>query len=401
VFCTATAVFHAFRFISYISWSGVLDRRQPPIADKGVAMPRETLGYVKLEWTCPKCGSRNPGPEKTCLSCGAPQPEDVKFEQVEGQELIQDQVEIERAEAGPDIHCAFCGARNPADADTCSQCGADLKEGKRREAGRVVGAYKVTPVRQIQCPNCNAENPETAMKCTQCGAPLGRAAVPAPSPVPVAQAAQKPNWLMIGLGAFLVLLCLCVIGAYIWMSSPRESQTGVVESAKWTTVVVIEALQPVTHETWRDEIPEGAELGSCDEKVHHVQEEAPTGANYNKVCGTPYTVDTGTGHGQVVQDCEYEVLLPYCEYTVQEWQKVDEVSLSGSDYSPVWANPQLTQEQRLGAQDEAYVIVFETSKGRYTYSVNSLDLFRQFQVGSEWILNINAFDQVVSVEPAR
>ena len=161
------------------------------------------------------------------------------------------------------------------------------------------------------------------------------------------------------------------------------------------------ALQPVTRQTWRDEIPQGAELGSCQNKVHHVQAEAPTNAEYNKVCGTPYTVDTGTGVGQVVQDCEYEVLLPYCDYTVQEWQKVDQLQLSGSDFSPVWANPQLTQDQRLGAQDENYVIIFETDDGRYTHTVDSLDHFQQFQVGSQWILNINAFDQIVSLEPAR
>ncbi|MBN1147811.1 MAG: zinc ribbon domain-containing protein [Anaerolineales bacterium] len=366
-------------------------------------MPRETLGYVKLEWTCPKCGSRNPGPEKTCLSCGAPQPENVQFEQVEGQELIQDQAEIERAKAGADIHCAFCGARNPAAAETCSQCGADLKKGKRREAGKVVGAYKDTAAKLIKCPRCNAENPETALKCAQCGAPLGReAALPAaPAPAAAAQAAQKPPWLGIALGALLVLLCLCAVGGYIWMSSPRESQTGVVQSVNWTTVVAIEALQPVTYQTWRDEIPQDAEIGGCQDRVHHVQSEAPANANYNKVCGTPYTVDTGTGVGEVVQDCEYEVLLPYCDYTVEEWRKVDEMSLSGSDFSPVYANPQLTQDQRLGAQQESYTIVFETGGGRYTYMVGSLDAFRQFQVGSQWILNINAFDQIVSVEPAR
>jgi ribosomal protein L40E len=365
-------------------------------------MSRETLGYVKLEWTCPKCGSRNPGPEKTCLSCGAPQPKDVQFEQVEGQELIQDQAEIESAKAGADIHCAFCGTRNPADAESCSQCGADLKEGTRREAGQVVGAYKATPVRKIKCSRCNAENPETALKCAECGAPLEREAAPAP-PVPVqaTQATKKPNWLAIGLGALLVLLCLCAIGGYIWMSSPRESQTGVVQSVNWTTVVAIEALQPVTYQTWRDEIPQGAELGNCQNKVHHVQAEAPMNAEYNKVCGTPYTVDTGTGVGEVVQDCEFEVLLPYCDYTVQEWRKVDQLQLSGSDFSPVWANPQLTQDQRLGTQNETYVIVFETDDGRYTHTVGSLDLFQQFQVGSQWILNINAFDQIVSVEPAR
>ena len=135
-------------------------------------MPKETLGYVKLEWTCPKCNNRNPGPEKTCLSCGAPQPQDVQFVQAEQQELSQDEVLKKTAEAGADIHCAFCGTRNPAGASICSQCGADLKTGTRREAGRVVGAFKAGPAKQITCPSCGTMNPETALKCTQCGAQL-------------------------------------------------------------------------------------------------------------------------------------------------------------------------------------------------------------------------------------
>ena len=366
-------------------------------------MSRETLGYVKLEWTCPKCGSRNPGPEKTCLSCGAPQPENVQFEQVEGREMIQDEEEIKRAKAGPDIHCPFCGTRNPAGAITCSQCGADLKEGKRREVGRVVGAYKEGPVRQINCPNCNALNPETALKCSVCGAPLTRPQTQTtmPAPAQASKGVSRPAWLGIGIGALVILLCLCAIGGYVWMSSPKESQNGVVESVQWTTTVAIEALQPVTYQTWQDEIPQGAQVGACSEKVHHTQAEAPANANFNKVCGTPYTIDTGTGAGQVVQDCEFDVLLPYCDYTIQEWRQVDQDSLSGTDLSPVWPQPQLAEGQRLGAQDDRYVVVFQTSKDEYTYTVNNLESFQRFQIGSQWILNINAFDQIVSVEPAE
>ena len=116
-------------------------------------MPQETLGYVKLEWTCPKCGVRNPGTEKTCTGCGAPQPQEVKFEQTESQPASQDEALKKIAEAGPDIHCAFCGARNSAGTTVCSQCGADLKEGVRREVGKVVGAYQTGPAKQIACPN--------------------------------------------------------------------------------------------------------------------------------------------------------------------------------------------------------------------------------------------------------
>ena len=131
-------------------------------------MAQESLGYIKLEWTCPNCGSRNPGPQKTCLSCGAAQPENVQFHQAETQNLLKDEAEIENAKSGADIHCPYCGARNVAGAETCSQCGGDLKEGVRRETGQVIGAYSTGPVKQISCPNCGVQNPETALKCAGC-----------------------------------------------------------------------------------------------------------------------------------------------------------------------------------------------------------------------------------------
>jgi len=125
----------------------------------------------------------------------------------------------------------------------------------------------------------------------------------------------------------------------------------------------------------------------------------PAGGDYNKVCGTPYTKDTGTGIGQVVQDCQYEVLEPYCEYTVQEWQTLRVEREQGNDFSPFFASPQLESDQRLGQQESRLVILFETNRGQYEYQVGSLEEFRQFQIGSEWVLNINGFNQLVGVEP--
>ncbi|NJN94563.1 MAG: zinc ribbon domain-containing protein [Anaerolineales bacterium] len=99
-------------------------------------MTRKTLGYVKLIWNCPNCGSRNPGPQKTCSNCGTPQPDNVKFEQLPQSELVTDAAEIAQAKAGPDVHCYYCGSRNAASAKVCSQCGADLTQATPAKAAR-------------------------------------------------------------------------------------------------------------------------------------------------------------------------------------------------------------------------------------------------------------------------
>lgn len=363
-------------------------------------MPQETLGYVRLEWVCPKCNSRNPGTEKTCVSCGAPQPQDVQFEQPQSQQAVQDETLKAIAEAGPDIHCPFCGTRNPATAKVCSQCGADLVEGTRREAGKVVGAYQPKEVQQIPCPNCGSLNPETALKCAGCGAPLGLAAAKPPAPA-AAPAAARPAWLPVAIIAALVLLCICAIAGYMLLSAPRESQQGVVQGIEWQTVVNIEGLQPVNYRDWQDEIPSNAQVGDCADQVRSVQSVEPAAGKYEKVCGTPYTVDTGSGVGKVVQDCQFEVYAPYCEYTIQEWRVVDQVTQTGNNYAPAWARPQIAPDQRLGSQSASYAVVFETDKGQVVYAVDSLEEFKQFQMDSVWVLTFNTLGQLVSVEPAK
>lgn len=361
-------------------------------------MPRESLGFVKLEWVCPKCNSRNPGPEKTCLSCGAPQPEEVEFQQAERQEMVKDQATLEQARLGPDVHCAFCGTRNPANAVVCSQCGADLRKGVKRQAGRVVGAYSDAPARQVACPNCGTMNPETALKCSQCGAPTNRLITAPPEAVAAGTRRKMPLWVGAVI-AVAVLACLSIAAYFIFLAAKTESFTGTVDSVSWLTTVVIESLQPVTHQDWLDQIPADAQMGACTAKVHHVQDEPAE--NANKVCGTPYTVDRGSGFAEVVQDCKYEVLMDYCQYTVREWAKLDEIKLEGRDYSPSFANPQLTTDQRVGSQEQVFSVVFLTSDGQYTYTLTDLALFNRFEMGSQWILTINGLGKVVSVEPAQ
>lgn len=98
-------------------------------------MARRVIGYIELHWTCPSCGNQNLGSHAYCMSCGSPQPKNVDFHQSSKQQLLTDAEKIRRAKAGADIHCGFCGTRNPAGAAACSQCGADLNQGAKRSTG--------------------------------------------------------------------------------------------------------------------------------------------------------------------------------------------------------------------------------------------------------------------------
>lgn len=361
-------------------------------------MAKKTLGYTELQWTCPNCTAINPGPEKTCTQCGAPQPEDVVFEQVKGAELIQDEAVEARVKAGPDIHCPYCGARNPGDAKTCTQCGGDLVTGERRDHGQVLGAYKEEAVGLIPCPHCGAENLETAKRCTQCGGSMTKETTQKEGSKPTSPAAVPSKQKKVPIVLIIVLALVCIGAAVLLLLSMRtKAVNGTVERVGWERSIAIEGLAPVEYRDWRDQIPAEADVLGCQQEVRSIEDEPQP--NSEEVCGTPYSVDTGSGYAEVVQDCQYHVYDDYCTYSVLEWTVVETVSESGSDFFPEWPNPILSADQRMGTQTEKYVVYFDTEKGEVSYDVGDFQTFQGFEIGSRWELEMNTFGGVVSVSP--
>ena len=364
-------------------------------------MARKTVGFVELEWTCRQCGTRNPGTQKSCSSCGAAMGEEGQFELPSEQELIADQEKLAEAERAPDIHCPYCGARNRAGSERCSQCSGSLVDGKTREKGRVMGAFKTEPVPEMPCPFCGTPNPAKAVKCKKCGGNLKKAPAVAPLAQPAKVAATSKSRL--GIGATSILAFLCIIAAAILIFGSRTSDTtAVVQSVWWQRSVPIMEMRPVEYEAWADEIPSSAQRGSCGTKHRRTVQEPVAGAE--EVCGTPYTIDQGTGIGKVVQDCEYRIYDQWCTYSVSEWTAVDMVAAEGTDLNPRWPLLAPQSNQREGDRwSESYLITFrvEDENDTYEYKVDTAGEFAGFAVGSRWTLKVNTFGNVTDVQPAR
>lgn len=361
-------------------------------------MTKKTLGYVELEWTCPSCSVRNPGPRKTCQSCGMPMPENVKFEQQAEEKIVTDAAKIKEAAAGPDIHCYYCGSRNAATAATCTQCGADLTQGAKRESGQVLGVHRDQAAPPVVCPSCGTENEANAAKCKQCGTPLAKTAAPAPPPVPKPKPAASGGmvkYIIIGVVALCVVLGMCLFGAALLRTG---NTTGAVDRTSWERSIEIEALSPVEKQAWHDEIPADASaVGSCTSQVRRtVDEESP---NSREICGTPYTIDSGSGYGEVTQDCKYEVYEDYCSYTVNEWRNFSTEKLTGDNFAPAWPRLALTANQREGQRREQYNCYFKTENGDYSYSSSDASLLDRCQIGSRWVLEVNTLGGVVDIQP--
>ncbi|MCZ2289504.1 MAG: zinc ribbon domain-containing protein [Anaerolineales bacterium] len=351
-----------------------------------MATSRQSKGFVELEWICPNCNSRNPGPKKTCQNCGAPQPENVEFHLPADAKLIQDANVAKIAGAGPDIHCGFCGARNPSTAATCSQCGGDLKEGKARQAGRELKPE--ASVAEVKCGNCGEMNPSTRTMCVKCGAPLPRAGVGAEAqanagagaPASTSAAKRKFPWIAVaGVVACLAVVC---VGMYM-LFAPSKSLQASVSDVYWQTSVPVQEIQAVRYTDETGSPPSGAYNVSCRTETQQICEDK--------------TIDKGTGYAEVVTECHDES-QDYCSYTVDEWKTIQTYTLDGHDFQPMYASPSVSGNQRLGQQTAAYTVYFTADGETYTYKPDNLTEFERFSIGSAWTLRLNALGGVVSVE---
>jgi len=356
-------------------------------------MTQKELGYVELEWTCKHCGTINPGMKRVCTNCGAPISEEDKFELPEQQELITDKEKLDEAKKGPAIQCPYCNVLNPAGTTLCIQCGGDIQAGLARQAGEVLGAYKSDAVPDKPCPFCSQPVKANAQRCPNCGGSLVDAIKPASTPTSIPK--KTPIWLIVG-GIVLGVLCFASLIAYIVMNNRTNNVTAKVSDLSWQLSIDILEERPVKKSAWSKDVPSQAQDVTCEDKYKETSN-SPV-PNATEVCGTPYTIDVGSGAGKVVQDCEYYVYASYCNFSVLDWTVIDTVVAQGTDNSPQWPMVNLQTGQQEGNRHEAYQVSFDADGQTYSYNPVDMAEFSQFDIASQWVLAINTFDKIKDVQ---
>ena len=195
----------------------------------------------------------------------------------------------------------------------------------------------------------------------------------------------------------IVVIVGCLIGAY-FLFFKRETVDATVTGVEWERSIIVEAYGEVTYEGWWDDIPNDAEIVGCWDKYRYTSEDPEP--NSTEVCSEEEVEDTGTGLGEVVVYCTYEVYDQYCEYTVMAWQEVRTVTESGDDLDPFWPDVNLTSDERTATETEEYRITFDTAKRDYSYSTDDLGLFLQAVPGSAWELEVNNAGGVLELQPS-
>ena len=85
---------------------------------------------------------------------------------------------------------------------------------------------------------------------------------------------------------------------------------------------------------------------------------------------------------------------------MDEWTTIQTYTLDGNNLQPIYEDPSVSGDQRLGQESEELTVTFSTENGgQETYSPGNVSEFQQFAVGSTWTLKMNAVGSVISVEP--
>jgi len=255
--------------------------------------------------------------------------------------------------------------------------------------------YKPVPANEYTCPHCGATNPATAHQCSQCGGPLGEKEPEKLKPKPKPQPTKRRRLPIVAILAVALVICGLLFAI---TQFSRSEVVGVVDRLAWRTTIQIQALGPVAREDWHDRVPASALRQGCTPKVRHTVSDPVPGAI--EVCGTPYVVDTGTGQGQVMQDCVYQVREDWCRYTVNEWRAAGERVATGENSQPHWPQVSLTANQREAGRAATYIVVFIADDQERRLTVSNAEQWLQYEVGSEWILEINALGGITSLRPA-
>jgi hypothetical protein len=321
----------------------------------------------------------------------------VHFHQLEHAVLLTEEADIRKAQAGPDVHCPYCHARNPSGAEFCGACGGGLAEAETRQSGRIVGAFRQEKGLEKECPHCGTLNTPGALECSGCGGSLKET-----TPEPLADRSRQTKDRK-GLPRFIGIGCLgiIVIGAAILLFSlfSKQELNGTVQGVEWTHTIPILALTPVEREDWRDQIPDEVESIQCTEELRETSDEFVPGAV--EVCGTPYTIDEGSGYGEVVQDCSYEIYDDFCSYTIMDWSVVDAATASGTDLEPYWPDPALALDQQAGEGEAEYAVLFEADGESYRYYPDDQVEFSRYLPGTSWVIEVNQLGGVSVLEPVR
>lgn len=331
-------------------------------------------------WDCPYCGSKGiNGLKKKCPNCAHTQDAGTKFYLGVEKEYL----EADKAEdygKGADWTCAYCGGLNRYSAEFCSDCGAPREEN--------TGSYFDNRAEEEK--KAAAEKAEKRKE-----------------QIEQAKAARKKSLRIFAAVAAALLLLIILI------SMPKTKNATVTE-LRWERSCSVEVCKNVTESAWS--LPPDGTLVSSQPALHHYEqildhyEDVQQTRSREVLSGYDESVtyvDNGDGtfSEQTVQTPVYTteyytetvsepvyrqepVFATQYTYTVDRWF-YDRTETASGDSAPYWPEIELSEGERIGEQNERYILVAETKNGRsYTLWLQE-QLWENCSVGDSIKLSVS------------
>lgn len=373
-----------------------------------------------MAWDCLHCGRKgNRGPAKHCGGCGAPRGEDIQFYLPKDARIVTDVDEVARAKAGPDWTCQHCSGDNLVANDYCDNCGAPRGSSRSRETRERLSREEIeTPPTPEEKIPFTPEPEEVSVSRTEKIHPPDRE----PPLDRVGESDQKVQYIKIGAIALLIL-ALVIGGSYLLFGTRKQSLT--ITGFHWSRDITIERFATLTQQGWQGEVPGDARILSQNYEIRtyrQVLDHYDTRTRQvayqvlRRVHQTCYR-DLGNGYAESY-DCSYTVYdTEYRTETYQEpvyrsepvydWRYTYEVDRwitdhiehsEGDDQEPAWPKFRLSEEQREGAHQERYIVVFIDGKEKEHRHEFGYEEWKRLDVGEACLGKFNNLGMLLSVD---
>jgi hypothetical protein len=335
------------------------------------------LGTYEMIWDCKFCGA-TALPARThrfCPTCGAAQdPASRRFPSDAEKRAIDNHVP-----KGEDRICGACGKPNDADATYCVQCGAPLENAARAEK---VGDQVRRAGEQF------GEDAQRDRAKEQMARDLGT------QPAQAAEAKKGFPWVVFGVMALLVIVCIGVVVALTW----TRPATVIVSGHAWEREIRIDAFLPREESAWCDSLPSDAYAVSSRREQRDTRQVAD-----GETCQVR-RIDNGDGTFSEREECQTvyrdePVYDDRCYFTVNRWDYGRSITTTGSSMAqmPSWGIVRLAQNdaqgiggEREGGRRESYILRLRGDGGAEYECEVDMTTWQDAGEESAWTLEVGA-----------